>query len=138
MIINEENYPIIIFTFENTINDDNFKLLLNRWLYYYLNNKYVSFIFDTRNISEIPSLKYCFQISAFIYKLKKMPVKYLQKSLILVNNSIIENLIDFILNIQSPISDVYIYNSDIKTDLISLFDKFKQNEITNYRLIKCD
>ena len=103
-----------------------------------LNHNYVSFIFDTRNITEVPSLKYCFQIAAFIHKLKKMPVKYLRKSLILVNDSKIETLIDFILSIQTPISDVYIYNSDIQTDLTSLFNKFKINEITNYRLIKCN
>lgn len=138
MIINETNNPIIIFTFEHTINDDNFDLLLKKWLSYYSKHNYVSFIFDTRPISEIPSLKYCFQISAFIHKLKKMPVKYLRKSLILVNDSKIERLIDFILSIQSPVSDVYIYNSDIQTDLTSLFDKFKRNEITNYRLIKCN
>ena len=35
MIINETNKPVIIFTFENTINDDNFNLLLKRWLSYY-------------------------------------------------------------------------------------------------------
>jgi hypothetical protein len=138
MIINETNKPVIIFTFENTINDDNFNLLLQKWLSYYSNHNYVSFIFDTRNITKIPSLKYCFQISAFINKLKTMPVKYLRKSLILVNDSKIETLIDFILSIQKPISDVYIYKSDIEKELISLFDKFRNNEITNYRLIKCD
>ena len=47
-------------------------------------------------------------MSEFIYKLKKKPIQYLQKSIIIVNNSFIQSLLDLIFFIQSPVAPVYI------------------------------
>ena len=47
-------------------------------------------------------------MSAFIYRLKKEPIQYLQKSIIIVNNSFIQSLLDLIFFIQSPVAPVYI------------------------------
>ena len=96
------------------------------------------FIFDTREISEIPSLKYCFQIAAFISRIKSLPVKYLEKSSIIVSNSMIQTLIDLVFSIQTPISDVYIYTSTDVSELNTIFDRFESNNISDYKLIKCN
>ena len=53
-------------------------------------------------------------MSAFIHRLKKEPEQYLQKSIILVNNSFIQNLLDLIFFIQSPVAPVYIIRAKKK------------------------
>ena len=55
-------------------------------------------------------------MSAFIHRLKKEPEQYLQRSIILVTNSFIQNLLDLIFFIQSPVAPVYIVreNDDIQ------------------------
>ena len=137
--IDKSSFPIVIVTFKKTIeNDKEFQEFLQEWLNLYSQKKYFSFIFDTREISEIPSLKYCFQIVAFISKIKILPVKYLEKSSIIVSNNMIQNLIDFIFSIQKPISDVYIYTSTDVSDLNTIFDRFESNTISDYKLIKYD
>lgn len=135
--INESHTPNIIITFKNTIeNDTEFTDFLNYWLNLYTKNKDFSLIFDTRLIDEMPSLKYCIQMALFIYKLKQEKYTYLQKSAIITNNSDIVRLIDIIFTLQSPIADVYVYNSNDIINIHNIFEMFDKNEIIDYKLIK--
>jgi hypothetical protein len=139
ILVDKSSFPVVIVTFKKTIeNDEEFQDFLKEWLNLYSQEKYFSFIFDTREISEIPSLKYCFQIAAFISRIKSLPVKYLEKSSIIVSNSMIQTLIDLVFSIQTPISDVYIYTSTDVSDLNTIFNRFESNTISDYKLIKCN
>ena len=64
--------------------------------------------FGKLNSNEDFNIKYSFKMSAFIKRLKRQPVQYLQRSIIIVNNSFIQSLLDLIFFIQSPVAPVYI------------------------------
>ena len=102
-------------TFGKLETDEEFNILTDEWLRLYEQKKPFTFIFDLSNL-EVYNIKYSFKMSAFIYRLKREPEQYLQKSIIIVTNSFIQYLLDFIFYIQSPIAPVYIVkeNDDIQ------------------------
>ena len=112
---NYDNFPNIYVTFGKLETNEEFNILTNEWLRLYEQKIPFTFIFDSSNL-EVYNIKYSFKMSSFIYRLKKEPEQYLQKSIILVNNSFIQYLLDLIFYIQSPVAPVYIVkeNDDIK------------------------
>ena len=104
---NYDNFPNIYVTLGKLNSNEEFNILTNEWLELYEQKIPFTFIFDSTNL-EVYNLKYSFKMSEFIYKLKKKPIQYLQKSIIIVNNSFIQSLLDLIFFIQSPVAPVYI------------------------------
>ena len=104
---NYDNFPNVYVTFGKLNSNEDFNILTNEWLKLYEQKIPFTFIFDSTNL-EVYNLKYSFKMSEFIYKLKKKPIQYLQKSIIIVNNSFIQSLLDLIFFIQSPVAPVYI------------------------------
>ena len=116
---NYDHYPNVYVTFGKLETDEEFNILTNEWLKLYEKKVYFTFIFDTTNL-EVYNIKYSFKMSAFIHRLKKEPEQYLQKSVILVTNSFIQYLLDFIFYIQSPLAPVYIVRE--KEDIQKILD----------------
>jgi hypothetical protein len=112
---NYDHFPNVLVTFGKLNSTEEFNILTNEWLRLYDKKIPFTFIFDSSNL-EVYNLKYSFKMSSFIYRLKKEPEQYLQRSIILVTNSFIQNLLDLIFFIQSPVAPVYIVreNDDIK------------------------
>ena len=109
---NFDNLPLVYVTFSENIDSENdFDTFLDAWLQLYMDGNDFSFVFDTRLTRDI-NIKYCIKMALFIKKLKKVDYHYLQKSLILVNNSSIKNLLDFIFTMQSPVAPVYVWETD--------------------------
>ena len=104
---NYDNFPNVYVTFGKLNSNEEFNILTNEWLRLYEQKIPFTFIFDSSNL-EVYNIKYSFKMSAFIYRLKKEPIQYLQKSIIIVNNSFIQSLLDLIFFIQSPVAPVYI------------------------------
>tara|TARA_B100001093_G_scaffold332873_1_gene317848 strand:- start:8 stop:409 length:402 start_codon:yes stop_codon:yes gene_type:complete len=104
---NYDNFPNVHVTFGKLNSNEDFNILTNEWLRLYEQKIPFTFIFDSSNL-EVYNIKYSFKMSAFIYRLKKEPIQYLQKSIIIVNNSFIQSLLDLIFFIQSPVAPVYI------------------------------
>ena len=104
---NYNNFPNVYVTFGKLNSSFEFNILTNEWLKLYEQKIPFTFIFDSSNL-EVYNIKYSFKMSEFIYKLKKKPIQYLQKSIIIVNNSFIQSLLDLIFFIQSPVAPVYI------------------------------
>ena len=104
---NYDNFPNVYVTFGKLNSNEEFNILTNEWLKLYEQKIPFTFIFDSSNL-EVYNIKYSFKMSAFIYRLKKEPIQYLQKSIIIVNNSFIQSLLDLIFFIQSPVAPVYI------------------------------
>lgn len=118
-IFNYDNFPIIHVNFTNNLNEQSLNEFFKEWLTLYLKGENFIFLFDTRDITEIPNIKYALRMSQFIKKLKKdNTYHYLQKSIILINNKKISYLLDFIFNIQKPVAPVYI----LKTEDINLIN----------------
>tara|TARA_B100000161_G_C33303085_1_gene303760 strand:+ start:62 stop:463 length:402 start_codon:yes stop_codon:yes gene_type:complete len=111
---NYNNFPNVHVTFGKLNSTEEFNILTTEWLRLYEQKIPFTFIFDTTNL-EVYNIKYSFKMSAFIYRLKKEPEQYLQRSIILVKNSFIQHLLDLIFFIQSPVAPVYIVreNDDI-------------------------
>ena len=112
---NYDNFPNVYVTFGKLNSTEEFNILTSEWLRLYEQKIPFTFIFDTTNL-EVYNIKYSFKMSAFIPRLKKEPEQYLQRSIILVTNSFIQNLLDLIFFIQSPVAPVYIVreNDDIQ------------------------
>ena len=92
---NYDNFPVVFVSFSESINSENeFDQFLTEWLNLYHNREDFSFIFDTRNMKNIP-IKYAIKMTLFIKSLRKEPYHYLQKSLILVNDKNIKRLLMF-------------------------------------------
>ena len=104
---NYDNFPNVHVTFGKLNSNEDFNILTNEWLKLYEQKIPFTFIFDSSNL-EVYNIKYSLKMSAFIYRLKKEPIQYLQKSIIIVNNSFIQSLLDLIFFIQSPVAPVYI------------------------------
>lgn len=104
---NYDNFPNVYVTFGKLNSNEEFNILTNEWLRLYEQKIPFTFIFDSSNL-EVYNIKYSFKMSEFIYKLKKEPIQYLEKSIIIVNNSFIQSLLDLIFFIQSPVAPVYI------------------------------
>lgn len=124
-----KDFPIVIVTFEGKIVDDNdFNSFLNNWIELYLLQKQFIFIFDTSKL-DIPSIIYCIKMSVFISKLRKMPIQYLNKSLIIINHTYISYMIDFMFSLQPPVAPVYITQESIEI----IYHKIKSKiNIFNY------
>ena len=106
---NYDNFPNIFVTFSESINsEEEFDQFLTEWVTLYNNRIDFSYIFDTRNMKNIP-FKYAIKMTLFIKNLRKKPYHYLQKSLILVNDNLIKRLLDFVFTLQSPVAPVYIW-----------------------------
>ena len=114
---NYNNFPNIYVTFGKLETNEEFNMLIDEWLKLYEKKVYFTFIFDTTNL-EVYNIKYSFKMSAFIYRLKKESVQYLQKSIIIVKNNFIQYLLDLIFFIQSPVATVYIIKDEIKVKRI--------------------
>lgn len=104
---NYDNFPNVHVTFGKLNSNEDFNILTNEWLRLYEQKIPFTFIFDSSNL-EVYNIKYSFKMSAFIKRLKRQPVQYLQRSIIIVNNSFIQSLLDLIFFIQSPVAPVYI------------------------------
>ena len=114
---NYNDFPIIYVTFGKLETNEEFNMLIDEWLKLYDKKVYFTFIFDTTNL-EVYNIKYSFKMSAFIYRLKKQSVQYLQKSIIIVKNNFIQYLLDLIFFIQSPVAPVYIIKDEINVKRI--------------------
>ena len=98
----ETKYPIVRVNFSGVIrNENDFNEFTNKWIELYSRKSKFTFIFDTRNMGMMGP-KYCFKMATFIKNLKKRPVQYLEKSIIIVSNRYIRLLLWLIFSIQKP------------------------------------
>ena len=120
---NTDNFPVVFVTFSESINsEEEFDQFLNEWLLLYHNRVDFSYIFDTRNMKNIP-IKYAIKMTLFIKNLRKQPYHYLQKSLILVNDKSIKRLLDFVFTLQSPVAPVYLWHINSNDSNNEEYDK---------------
>ena len=123
------SFPIVKVIIEGLPEGNEFNDFLTQWLSLYERIEHFSFIFDVRNLGLI-NLKYCIKMSLFIYQLKKREIQYLQKSIILINDTRVKRLLDFIFILQKPVADVFIINTE------ETIDYYKDNiqSINSYNL----
>ena len=110
-------FPNVKVKLNNIIDDDDFDEFLKEWLKLYIKKEKYLFIFDTTNVSNVP-LKYSIRMAEFIKELKKNKIQYLEKSIILINNSFVKQMLNIILRLQSPAAPIYLISNETEIDLI--------------------
>ena len=125
---NYDEFPIVNVKFKKINNNDDYKAFINKWLLLYQNKKNYSFVFDTTEMGLV-NPKYAIKIASFIKDLKKLPIQYLQQSLIIINNKSTELLLKLIFSIQKPISKVYLIRN--KEEVKDVYNKSINNEPVN-------
>ena len=122
----ETKYPIVRVNFSGVIrNENDFNEVTNKWIELYSRKSKFTFIFDTRNMGMMGP-KYCFKMATFIKNLKKRPVQYLEKSIIIVSNRYIRLLLWLIFSIQKPVAPVYITDIHQEIFINMLNDNIQQ------------
>lgn len=108
--IDKSNFPEVRVTFSGDIDETSFNDFLNEWRNLYLDKKYFSFVFDTREMG-FPPLSYCYLMVQFLQSMKSQKEHYLKNSTIIISNDYIIYLLNFIFAIENPISDVLVINN---------------------------
>lgn len=99
-------FPIVIVNFsENIESNEDFQNFLDIWLSLYDDKKEFIFIFNTVNVG-FPPIKYCFKMASFIKKIRRRNPQYLKRSIIIVKNQRVINLLNFIFFMQPPVAPV--------------------------------
>ena len=130
---NFDNFPIVTVKFNGSINnDDEFISFLQKWENLYFEEKDFILIFDTINMG-LPPLKYCFKMSAFIKTLRKKQNQYLKKSVIIVKNKKILNLVNIMFMIQPPVAPVFITKENITVILNKINNSENINVLKIYK-----
>jgi hypothetical protein len=94
---------------DQVVQDGTFDDFLRLWISYYDAQRPFTFVFETHELTKIPSLSYALQMVLFIRALKTRPTQYLQQSHLYVSQKSLVSLLDWIFAIQRPVAPVYIY-----------------------------
>ena len=125
------HFPLVKVNISGIPSNNDFDLFLEEWLRLYEENREFMFLFDIRDLGDVP-IKYCVKMSMFIYRLRKRPYQYLQKSMILLNNRKIESLLNFIFILQPPVAPVYLYHTETSSeDLRELAENISRESLTD-------
>ncbi len=102
------NFPIVKVKIINIINETCLNNFLNEWRDLYKNNKEFTLIFETSDmVQNFTIITHSFKIIEFIKELKQLP-KIMKKSIIVVNNDFIKNILFYIFHMERPVCTVYI------------------------------
>jgi len=126
---NYDKFPLVLVNFNESITNEEFDNFLKTWLILYQNKTDFSFIFDTRGMGIISPL-YSIKMALFIKKLRKQEYHYLQKSLIIVNDNRIRNLLDIIFTLQAPVAPVYLWLTDSQI-IEDIYKRCEESNIEN-------
>ena len=122
---NLDDFPFVKVKFnKNVLNDEDFNEFLQSWLKINKMQKNYMFVFDTRNLG-VTNPIYVYRLAKFIKELKKQTPKYLQKSIIIVNNKYLRYLLEFLFTIQDPVSQVFIVDKIENSSIV--IDSIKNN-----------
>ena len=108
-----DKYPIINVVFNDCKQSDKeFNKIFEKWEDMYNEKKDFIFIIDTSKISSL-KLSYAYNMAKFIKKMKKEhEYHYLKKTMIVMNNNFILNIIKILLSLTTPISEMYLIKSN--------------------------
>ena len=117
-----EMFPVVVVKFSRDIeNAEDFDLFLKKWIELYENKKEFIFVFDTTEVG-YPSIKYCVRMSMFIKKLRKEKTQYLKRSIIIVKNNRVKNLLNFTFYLQPPVAIVYLTKDSLSKVLANIYN----------------
>lgn len=108
-----DKYPIINVVFNDCKqSDEEFNKIFDKWEDMYEEKKDFIFIIDTTKINSL-NLIYAYKMAKFIKKMKNdHEYHYLKKTMIVMNNNFILNIIKILLSLTTPISEMLLIKSN--------------------------
>lgn len=133
-----DTFPLVNVRFINGIDKNNYfyNKFINYWKFLYNSKIHFYFIMDLSQLTK-PDILLCYNFIQFQQKLKQNPIQYLDFSILIINNSFIRNLLNFIWKMCPPLNVVYLVDSKNKCDtlysyIVSNNDNNTNNKLTNY------
>lgn len=103
-----KNFPIVKVKIINIINEECLNNFFNEWKQLYKKKKEFTLIFETTDmVQNFRIITHSFKIIEFIKELKRLP-KFMKKSIIVVNNEFVKNILFYIFQMETPVCTVYI------------------------------
>lgn len=94
-------------TNDTDINDESYNSFMNYWEDNYRHKRHFHLFMDLESLS-IPNMKLCIDFMRRQREMKKQPIQYLDYSIVILNNSIIHNILNTIWRICPPLNTVYL------------------------------
>ncbi len=121
-------FPTIRISFVGSLKDDNdFQMFLGQWSVLYSLKKPFTLIFDTTKMGAVP-VSYCAKMALFIRKMRENSKKYLKRTIVLLNSTIVANLLKTILSIQGPVCPVSIIDCNKHENVQNVIDDILQEK----------
>lgn len=113
--LNTFRFPTVKVNITNENDNENasYDTLMKTWWNFYKNKKRFHFFFDFTKMNSFVSLKLIPNFIKQQIQMKKLEKQYLDYSIVVINNSILINILHYILQIITPIGILYISN-DLK------------------------
>ena len=114
-----DTFPLVNVRFTNGIDKNNYfyNKFINYWKFLYNSKIHFYFVMDLSQLTK-PDILLCYDFIQFQQKLKQNPIQYLDFSILIINNSFIRNLLNFIWKMCSPLNTVYLVDSKNKCDTL--------------------
>lgn len=122
----DKYYPAVIVKFPNECGkyeQELFDEYLKNFRALYDRQEVFNILIDGRDVENFP-ISYAIQHATFLLKHKSLTKQYIKKSAIILSNSTMENLINVVLSMYKPESDL-IVTKDFREGLIHVLDKKK-------------
>lgn len=128
---NTDNFPLVYVYFNNDSDTKNkyYDDFMNYWEGNYKKKQYFKFLMDLTNLTKPNLLKLKDFMMRFV-KLKDNNEQYLQYSVIVLNNDVVNGIFNFLCKLYPPLNTIYMTSTLlIAESLIKLLDKNTNDEI---------
>ena len=141
---NIDTLPLVKVKFTDGIDKNNYfyNKFINYWKFLYNSKIHFYFVMDLSQLTK-PDILLCYDFIQFQKKLKLNSIQYLDFSILLINNSFIRNLLNYIWKICPPLNTVYLVDSQNKCKTLYNYivnnsdnntDNNNDNKLNNYIL----
>lgn len=128
---NTDNFPLVYVYFNNDSDTKNkyYDDFMNYWEGNYKKKQYFKFLMDLTNLTK-PNLLKLKDFMMRLVKLKDNNEQYLQYSVIVLNNDVVNGIFNFLCKLYPPLNTIYMTSTLlIAESLIKLLDKNTNDEI---------
>ena len=128
---NTDNFPLVYVYFNNDSDTKNkyYDDFMNYWEGNYKKKQYFKFLMDLTNLTK-PNLLKLRDFMMRLVKLKDNNEQYLQYSVIVLNNDVVNGIFNFLCKLYPPLNTIYMTSTLlIAESLINLLEQNTNNDV---------
>lgn len=128
---NTDNFPLVYVYFNNDSDTKNkyYDDFMNYWEGNYKKKQYFKFLMDLTNLTK-PNLLKLKDFMMRLVKLKDNNEQYLQYSVIVLNNDVVNGIFNFLCKLYPPLNTIYMTSTLlIAESLINLLEQNTNNDV---------